>query len=306
MGAGMEMIHISSPASRAVKPLHLITMHGLGDNIYHRPFVRAAATRGPVSIETPWPEVYQDLGLTFVQPATRLRTQQKNVAGKRSEFWSGPLGEPLVFRYASEHLRHGSITGAMERVLPLEGAPFVFDLPDFGSREMTFRRPLAVMRPATVRSEWANEARNPRPEYLATAAQQLRAAGYFVISVADLETGLEWLVGEAPEADLTLHAGELRISDMLWLIQNADLCVGGVGWIAPAAIAAGTPLILIAGGQGAFNAPEHVTDPRMNLDRVRWLIPNPYCRCKEKSHACEKRIPGFAQRFARALEEVTR
>ncbi len=287
-------------------PLHIVTMHGLGDNLYHRPFVRAAAARRCVYLETPWPEVYADLPVRFVRPAqTKLRTQAKNVARQRESRWTEAEGETLVFRYASQELARGSIADAMELVVPLGGAPFVFDLPDFGPSPVRVDKPLAVLRPATVRSEWPNPARNPRPEYLFEAAEYLRGAGYHVVSVADLEPDREWLIGEPPPADTTLHAGELDVSALLALVQCADLCVGGVGWLAPACLAARTPLVVVGGGEGGFNAPEKITDPRMDLSRVRWLLPDLYCRCKERSHECEKGISDFRTRFARTCREVT-
>ena len=41
-------------------------MKGLGDNIYQRAFVKRLP--GPVYLETPWPELYEDLpGVKFVR-----------------------------------------------------------------------------------------------------------------------------------------------------------------------------------------------------------------------------------------------
>lgn len=55
---------------------------------------------------------------------------------------------------------------------------------------MQVDKPVAVIRPATVRKEWANPARNPDPKYLADAARELRKH-FYVVSLADLEEGEE-------------------------------------------------------------------------------------------------------------------
>ncbi|HEX6941043.1 MAG TPA: hypothetical protein VF158_16620, partial [Longimicrobiales bacterium] len=167
-------------------------------------------------------------------------------------------------------------------------------------------RPLAVIRPVTTRREWRNNARAPRPEYVAEAARMLRAEGYHVVAVADIEPPHEWLEGEMPEADLYRVKGELDTPQLLALVQNAAVVVGGVGWIVPAAIAARTPAVILGGGMGGHNAPELLIDPRMDASRIRWLIPDRYCRCRDRAHACPKTITDFDARFRAALDEATR
>lgn len=284
--------------------LHVVTMYGLGDNIYSRPVVRDIAGRRPVWLETPWPEIYEDLPVRFVRPRpTKLRTQTRNMDRQPARRWDEPRGETVTLRYDAGELAHGSILRALEIVLPPAG-PLEIDLPDPGPSPVLSERPIAVVRPVTVRREWMNPARNPLPEYVTEAAAHLRAAGYHVVSVADLEPDVEWLVGEAPPADTVLHAGELHVSALLALVQRAAVCVGGVGWLAPAALAAGTSLVVIAGGHGAYNAPEMVMDPRMDTSRVRWLVPDRYCRCRAHGHDCDKTISDFGARFSAALREV--
>src|SRR5262245_9263081 len=53
-------------------PLLVRGMWGLGDNCYARPFVRAAAEKYDVWLETPWPELYEDIELRFVRGTRRL------------------------------------------------------------------------------------------------------------------------------------------------------------------------------------------------------------------------------------------
>ena len=50
------------PPSPRVLSTNLVGMHGLGDNIYQRGYVKALAERaGIVWLWTPWPQLYADL-----------------------------------------------------------------------------------------------------------------------------------------------------------------------------------------------------------------------------------------------------
>lgn len=104
--------------------------------------------------------------------------------------------EILTIFYGPDELSKGSIIDAM--TWQFGKVASVFDLPSFGESAVQPDKPVAVIRPATVRKEWANPARNPDPKYLAEAARELRKH-FYVVSLADLEKGEEWLVGEPPE-----------------------------------------------------------------------------------------------------------
>jgi hypothetical protein len=289
-------------------PLTLECMGGLGDNIYTRPFVRAWATEegGPCWVRTPWPQLFADLpNVRFSRPPVmRLRTQAKNMARTDGAVWSspGPRGDRRRFQYRLER-KGETILQEIERSAGYPaGQPFVFDLPDFGPSPIAGR--IAVIRPATVRTEWANLARNPDPAYLAHAAVTLRDAGFKVVVVADVDDKVERIVQPLPIGDVTLIRGELNVMQLMALIQHAAVVVGGVGFIVPAAAALKTPAVIIGGGNGAHNAPRTVVDPRMDASRMRFILPDDYCMCANMGHKCDKRISEFAQRFARSLGEV--
>lgn len=277
-------------------------MKGLGDNIYQRIFVRAAAARATTYLETPWPELYADLPVRFVKVPTPLRTQHKNVDRQREALWERPPSGAHTVRiaYGRDMLQgSGSIVGSMESALPLDGAPFVMDMPRFGEPPVKAQRPIALIRPVTVRSEWRNEARNPLPEYVAEIARALMS-DHHVVSVADLETGKEWLLEPAPPAHTVFHGGELAFPELMALLQHSSIVVGGIGWIVPAAIAAKAPAFIVLGGQGGHNAPEKITDPRMDLSRIGWAVPDNYCRCTDMRHQrCDKRISNLMEQFDR-------
>ncbi len=260
-------------------------MMGLGDGIFQRAFVKSYPG---AYLETPWPELYSDLDVKCVRPDTQLRTQAKNI-GRHSQWHAPASGGMLRIAYHREPIVQGM--RKCFRVNPKE-----FDLPDFGSPPVEGR--YVMVRPATVRAEWRADTRNPLPEYIASASAEIRRRGWKVVSVADLEEGKEWALGELPPADMRFHRGELRVTQLLSLLQHADAVIGGIGWIVPAAIAAKVPAWIICGGQGGFNSPEHITDPVMDLSRIAFAVPDNFCRCTLKQHTCDKRIADHDARFA--------
>ncbi|MFT0533935.1 hypothetical protein ACMHYJ_14070 [Castellaniella hirudinis] len=284
------------------KPLLVRGLNGLGDNIYQRAFIRHMP--GLVYVETPWPELYADLpNVRCVRSETQLRTQAKNADSTAYEWAQRPAHIPqIALRYGHADLVRGSILRAMSRCLEVRKA--TFDLPDFGPSPIKSDRPVAIVRPVTARKEWLNTARSPKHEYVYQAAVELQRRGFYVVSVADIERGKEWIEGEPPPADLVLHSGELNITQLLSAIQQAAVVVGGVGWIVPACISAGVPLYCILGGQLGHNAPDRITDAStMDLSRAGWAVPDRPCHCSNMRHDCEKAISGFPDRFRQWLDK---
>lgn len=275
-------------------------MYGLGDSIYQRGFVKHFPG---AYLVTAWPELYADLDVKCVKPETRLRTQSKNMNKTRCKWHQAPsFAKTIQVSYGPQDLGGGSIVLSMKEKF---GVAPEFDLPDFGPLPLKSSKPIAIVRPVTVRREWLNPARSPKPEYVNQAARILREKGFHVVSIADIQDGQEWLVGDPPEADEYYHNGELSVTQLLAAVQNAAVVVGGVGWIVPACIAAGTPLYVILGGNGGHNAPEKITDKRyMNLRRVGWAKPERFCMCSNNNHQCEKTINGFDRKFTFWLDGV--
>lgn len=281
-----------------MRPLLINTQYGLGDNIFLRPFVRVAAARRSVWLRTPWPELFEDLPVRFAQAGTGLRTQAKNIARQDQSRWETPphCEEIRVWYGHSTIIAPGSITKALERFLPLGPAPYVFDLPAFGAPPVITQKPLAVVRPVTVRREWRNVARNPLPQYVNEIARHLMNS-HHVVAVADLQHGEEWIEGEAPPFHTAYFRGELPVKKLLALTQAADVLVGGVGWIVPASIAQGVKAFVICGGQGGHNHPDRITDPRMNLSKIGFAFPERFCPCCSMKHTCPKKIPNLAAQW---------
>jgi hypothetical protein len=176
--------------------------------------------------------------------------------------------------------------------------PSLFNLPDMGAAPFVSGRPIAVVRPVTVRSEWRNEARNPLPEYLTIIIQHLMTT-HTVVMVADLEPGQEWLVGKLPSAHQYFVNGELPVRQLLALVRDADIVVGPVGWIVPVGLALKVKTFVVLGGHGGHNAPDKITDKRLDLSRLGFAKPDRFCQCTGMLHNCDKRMTDPLDQFCR-------
>lgn len=261
------------------------SMRGLGDNLFQRPFIKALPK--PVYLDTPWPELYQDIpDVHFIRPVTPLRTQSKNIA--RHSTWTMPPG-----RQPARHVRYGA-EGIIPGMIASFGVmPGAFDLPPLPPSPESGR--YVVVRPATVRSEWRADTRNPDPAYIWQAAHEAKSRGYRVISVADLQEGAEWAVEPLPYADVRYHHGELPVEQLLSLVANASAVIGGIGWLVPAALAARVPAWIICGGQGGFNSPKQICP---DGSTITFAVPDNFCMCKLKQHGCDKRISNYDAKLA--------
>lgn len=261
-------------------------MKGLGDNIYQRAFLKNMP--GPIYLDTPWPELVADLPhVHCVRPQTNLRTQAKNIA-RHSSWLISPAKQPARhIRYGTEGIIPGMI--ASFGVMPGE-----FDLPPLPPSPVEGK--YVVVRPATVRSEWRADTRNPDPLYIEWATLVAAQRGYRVISVADLQEEMEWALHPLPPADVQYHKGELPVEQLLALVKGAAAVIGGIGWLVPAALSAKVPAWIICGGQGGYNAPELITPKGQS--NITFAVPDNFCRCRLKMHNCDKRISDYDSKLA--------
>lgn len=280
---------LQSQLAKHLHNLHVVGMLGLGDNIYQRAVLRTIPRT--VFLETPWPQLYSDLPILCVRSTTRLRTQAKNVE-RILDWHSIPRGTEMR---RVHYTAGGTMLQSLCAAAGVQPAKLTFDLPDFGKQA---REPYIVIRPATIRAEWRADSRNPKPEYLAKAAERLRR-DFRIISVADLSPNVEWPVLPLPYADETFHNGELGVEHLMSLVANAAAVIGGVGWLLPAAIAYRVPMLLIYGGQGIHNGPARIFDPRLDIGLIEQARPDPLCMCASNSHNCEKTIKGFDDQLER-------
>jgi hypothetical protein len=270
---------------------------GLGDNIFGRAFIKELAKVHALYLETPWPEVYSDLDLQFVRGQRNLRTQLKNIARQPPTRWvQAPRSAVRTVNYSGRELPAMNIPRALARCFGCQANWAAWDLPDWGLLcPVKSDLPIAVIRPVTLRHEWFNSARNPKPEYICELARELMAT-HTVVSVADIDCS-EYLVGPEPPCHVKFHRGELGVEHLLTLVRHADMVIGGVGWIVPASIALKVRCFVVLGGHGAHNSPTVVTDSAMDLSRIAFAKPEKFCQCSNMRHDCDKTIPDLQQQF---------
>lgn len=279
---------------------------GMGDAVYARPFVRTLARDYDVQVSTSWPWVFSDLSVGCVKRVGGLRTQAYHGELVPAHVWAAvrPPACEVSLRYRWEQLARGaSILTEMEVASRIRPYPLALDLPPLLASPVSGA--YAVLRPPAARLDYPAPAREPLPEYLATASQALTARGLRVVTVGAWVPGLEEPSGSVP-ADLRFENGELSIPELFALVAGAAVVVGGPCWLIPACLASGTPMVALAGGCGGRNNPASLVDLRLpTAGYVRWLLPDRYCaRCTLRAHACPKVISDFDRRLAAELDHA--
>lgn len=296
-------------------PLHIKAPWGLGDAIYTRPLLKSAAKRRTLYVDTPWPELYDDIdNLKFVRGERLLRTQNKNIRRQPPERWTPlPAGlGTIALGYGHLEMDKG-VFAAMERKLPMTAAEAKtpdWDLPDMGPSPFdTGGAPLAIVRPVMRRLEWDNQARNPLPEYIHFIAGDLKRRGFAVVVIADTSNthNAEWIEGGVPPPhNQAWLRGEATVNQLMAMIRDATVVVGGVGWIVPAAMATRTPIFVVLGGNGGMNAPNKIIDRRMDGSRIGFATPKEFCQCIDMRHQCVKLIPDLERQWSRWVGALPR
>jgi hypothetical protein len=249
----------------AGRPVHLVGMRGLGDNVHQRVVVRALLKRGrEIWLETPWPSLYHDLTcdrLHLIPAKTGLRTQHKNQLRQAACYSRRPIARNaarITVWYQVDGVREwGSIPAAMLGfcLLPRDDLDFRLPVPepwlaaaDRVIAQFATDKPILIYRPLHVRREWdSGELRNPDHAAYAQLFRSIRDR-YHVISIGDFVPNVEWIVGEPIRADAEFHRGELDLETLIGLIRRAALIFAAPGMIIPLAQAVGTPSVCVFGG----------------------------------------------------------
>src|SRR5262252_337681 len=280
---------------------------GIGDNIHQRAVMRELLKTYDVWLHTCHFELYHDLierGLKLVMRPTSLHAQAKTMQREHERFQAANF--PLVPENAIQNNigypkvlvdQHGSILEAMFSCVGLK----MPERPDFSlpiKPEWTAAmhgklaqydrggKPLMVHRPIVIRQEWDGRSRNPDPRAYDELYRSIRDR-FFVVSVADLRPGQEWIDGPEQPVDVKLHAGELDFPEMAALFKAADLVFCNAGFAPVLAQAVGTPHICVYGGRESYRTTQRVgahLAPTLPIDPI-----NP-CDCHSASHRCDKRI----------------
>lgn len=242
-------------------PILIQGHHGLGDNLHQRAIVRQLMKDHQVWLESSWVAPYYDLiasGLKVIHRPTVLRTQTKNAGRERQLFSTDkpPINVKVVrLSYNVGLVREArSVLGAMFKSANLKPESMDFRLPV--PREWVAKaravvghpdKPIMVYRPLVVRREWKNEARNPDHASYAALFKSIRDQ-FHVISLADVEPNVEWIVGERVEADQSFHRGELDFETLAGLFSIAGAVFCSPGFAVVLAQAVGAPVISVFGG----------------------------------------------------------
>lgn len=301
-------------ALRPKPPVIISGMMGLGDNLHQRAVVRAALKTKEVWLETPWPSVYHDLPVNLLRRATGLRTQLKNT--RREDVAYSLVRVPpratthRVSYTQPEVKKVGTFLGAMAKTSGVTGVkPHDFRLPIPEEWDLRLQalldiwrplKPLLFYRPLVERVEWSGSAaRNPDPPAYLALIRAIRKR-FFVVSVADLEPGKEWLVGERLDADVVYHDGELPFELLAALAARSSLVFASPGFAIILAQAVGARLVGVFGGHESARFYDHG-------DQLQhWVQPVEPCECFSKIHQCRKRIDvdKEAERLVRFIEST--
>jgi hypothetical protein len=241
----------------------------MGDCLHQRAILRQLMQTRAVTLETSWPAIYHDLmaeGLRVTRRPVALRTQTKNASRESEAVKFSPLhqftragmriatpGQQVLQTQSKTILEvMCNVTGTnyseADLRLPVPSAWQDELLRTLGHLPARASQPWLVYRPLVERPEWRGGGlRNADPVAYAALFNTIREH-FFVVSVADLEEGREWLVGHQPEADMVFHRGELVFETLAALFSRAALVFTSSGFAAVLGPAVGTPTISIIGG----------------------------------------------------------
>lgn len=219
-----------------------------------------------VTLETSWPSIYHDLmaqGLKVARRPVALRTQSKNAARESDKFSPRHpfLRAGMRVSYTGQQVLATPSKTIMEVMCDVTGtsfavADFSLPVPDEWTGLLwrtlpplrLVEKPWMFLRPLVARPEWrGGTMRNADPASYVELYNRVRDK-FFVISVADLADGQEWLVGPEMKADLVLHKGELVFEALAALAKCCELVFTSSGFAAVLGPAVGTPTISIVGG----------------------------------------------------------
>jgi hypothetical protein len=270
-------------------------MHGLGDNLHTRAVVRALLQRGEdVYLKCPWYHLYHDLigpRLHMVAEKTSLRIQGANLA-REAEFFMHEDQIPhcdksVNFHYGWDSINTHPSRTILQQMMACAGVADMYDSADYrlpipeewqtggylgrvNVRELVASwratKPLMIYRPLTARSDWRDVAkRNAQIRFYHTTLGAIRHR-YFVVSLASISTGKEWLLADI-NADVKLYAdGAFVFESLAALFSHAALVFTSSGFAAILGPALGIPTISVAREQTSWHQAGAKFAPMWALD----------------------------------------
>jgi len=288
----------------------------MGDTLHERAIVRQLMESWDVWLETSWPSIFHDLvgeRLHLRRKLTALRTQAKNQDRESDKFERAippPSTRAIRLHYIGGQAAKMQSQTVLEAMMASAGCGLQYERADyrlpvppewFERLPSLPDRPILVYRPLCCRPEWRGSmVRNADPATYAALLAAIRER-YYIVSVADLVPGKEWIVGPEPDADLKFHHGELSFEMLAALFARADLAFTSAGFGAILAPAVGTPVVSILGGyeHAAWLSSAAKFVPYLGIDPIRPCA----CAISGCHRHCDKRI-NLPTATARLLEFV--
>lgn len=273
--------------------IHVIGMHGLGDNIHQRAIIRKLVEQYDVWLETSWPSIYHDFPeVKFIRKSVKLRTQTKNAERERHLYvphhvQNQTFSKHLYISYTPQLVRTlKSVLKAMFYTCHLDprDADYSLPIPETWVSPVKSEKPILIYRPLVDRKEWGGcQTRNPDKETYRKLFETIRK-DFYVVSIADLQQGKEWMVSDPIDADLELHEGQLSFEQMAALFKQARLVYNSPGFATVLSRSVGTPNITVFGGYESSNSFSVGNSPFLPIDIIK------PCECFKHGCTCTKEI----------------
>src|SRR5574343_573479 len=271
---------------------------GLGDNIYHIPFVHKLAQEGEVFIYTSFPELFQFSNVYCMKPVTNLKLQLKNMEGNGLySHGHKPNGQRIRFNYGEGFKNGLTIIKSFEKVVPLNGEFFFkftpkqsINIEKILERVKASGKKLCVVRLPSIRREWPNANRNGKMEYFQLCINSLKDRYYFV-SVGDIGNAEEFDVIEPQGIDERRdrhNVNHLDIWETIYLVNRSAFVLSIQCNMIPICQLLRKKAFIIYGG--------YVPHALLNDARfyqIGYVEPDPFCFCVNRisNHLCKKDIP---------------
>lgn len=291
-------------------PLVVRGMWGIGDNIHQRAVLRELMKTRTIWLDACCVSMFHDFideGLHVIRrpwgtgAAARVRDARERAQfdGLRDSDPPPGISDRKHIGYDRASIKaHGSILAAQFASVGITKMP---ERPDFSMPVPQFwkdkanefvaphydgKKPLLVYRPVILNKGWECPARAPDVNAYDTLYRSIRER-FFVVSVANLVAGYEWIVGPKPDVDLELTNGELDFESMAGLFAMADMVFGNPGFAPVLAQAVGTPLVVVYGGNETWADTNSVGAHLASTLAIEPINP---CACHQRFHNCKKEI----------------
>ncbi len=268
------------------------TNQGLGDCLYLRPVLRWLPHNN-LYLETPWPQVFQDMPKIQMVRAKHLhlRTQRDNVM--RGYNWADNKAEPDI-TLGFYDLRQYSITGYYcDTILGMQPSWFDNSMTlktewvDQAKRllERAGGRKIALIRPNTLRAEWPCPARNPKTEYLQRFIDMYKDE-FYIISLANLAQHEEWYDGELKGVDWEITTG-VPAEVVMGMFSSVNIVVTSPSFWVAMGLALNTNMVVVYGAHEPHYA---INDRRLPQQNCTVVEPTPFDLCSKDNPKAYKSI----------------